>query len=80
MALGVPVVTTSVYGIPEMVQEGETGFLCAPRDSRGLADALLRALTDRAVASRVGANARELVRAQLDVRATSAQLLARIEA
>ena len=80
MALGVPVVTTSVSGIPEMVRDGETGFLCEPRDSRGLADALLRALTDRAVASRVGANARELVRAQLDVRATSAQLLARIDA
>ena len=80
MALGLPVVSTSVSGIPEMVRDGETGFLCAPGDSVGLADALFRALSDKASAKRVGENARALVRSQLDVHATSAQLLARIEA
>lgn len=79
MALGLPVVTTSVSGIPEMVRDGETGFVCAPGDSVGLADALFRALVDKDAARRVGENARALVRSQLDVRATAVQLLARIE-
>lgn len=80
MALGVPVVTTPISGIPEMVRHGETGFLCEPADSASLADALQGALQDRVAALRVASTARDYVHAMLDVRATSAQLLARIEA
>ena len=45
-----------------------------------VADALLLALRDRGAALAVAAAARDFVHATLDVRATSAQLLARIEA
>lgn len=79
MALGVPVVTTPVSGIPEMVVDGETGFLCAPNDSASLALALARALGDRARAARVAAAARALVRKTIDIRMTSAQVIERIE-
>lgn len=79
MALGVPVVTTPVSGIPEMVREGETGFLCAQKDSSSLAAALERVLSDRGAALRVAAAARSFVRATIDIKTTSAQLLARIE-
>ncbi len=80
MALGVPVVTTPISGIPEMVRDRETGFLCAPADSASLAETLSLALQDRVAARAVAAAARDFVHATLDVRATSAQLLARIEA
>ncbi len=40
MACGLPVVSTTVAGIPEMVAEGETGLLVAPKDERAMADAL----------------------------------------
>jgi glycosyltransferase involved in cell wall biosynthesis len=40
MASGVPVVSTTVYGIPEMVGHGETGLLVDPQDEDGLRDAL----------------------------------------
>jgi glycosyltransferase involved in cell wall biosynthesis len=80
MSLGVPVVTTPISGIPEMVRDRETGFLCAPADSASLAEALLLALQDRGAARAVAAAARDFVHATLNVRATSAQLLARIEA
>ncbi len=43
-ACGTPVVATSVGGIPEIVEAGKTGFLCAPRDSRGLLEAIRKAL------------------------------------
>jgi glycosyltransferase involved in cell wall biosynthesis/peptidoglycan/xylan/chitin deacetylase (PgdA/CDA1 family) len=52
MAAGLPVVATRVGGIPELVEEGVTGSLVPPADSRALADALLRLLDnpDRAAA------------------------------
>lgn len=40
MAAGVPVVATSVGGIPELVREGETGFLMPPDDDNGFVAAL----------------------------------------
>jgi D-inositol-3-phosphate glycosyltransferase len=44
MAFQVPVVATSVFGVPRLVREGSTGYLCEPRDIRALANALDRAL------------------------------------
>ena len=58
MACGLPVVATNVGGNPELVVEGETGFLYAPGDVEGLAKALGRLLADPALAARLGAAAR----------------------
>ena len=44
MATGLPVVSTTLAGVPEMVEEGVTGMLAEPGDERGLADALARVL------------------------------------
>jgi glycosyltransferase involved in cell wall biosynthesis len=62
MAAAVPVVAAAVGGIPELVVDGVNGFLVAPGDSASLARALRRLLADRALATRVGAAARESVR------------------
>jgi glycosyltransferase involved in cell wall biosynthesis len=63
MAFETPVLATSVFGLPELIEHGETGWLCPPRDVRALADALDRALgTSDAERRRIGAAARELVR------------------
>lgn len=43
-AVGLPVVATSVGGLPELIRDGETGYLISPRDSNGLARAALRLL------------------------------------
>jgi phosphatidylinositol alpha-1,6-mannosyltransferase len=45
-AYGLPVVATRTGGVPEAVQDGETGLLADPEDSEGLARALLRLLTE----------------------------------
>lgn len=42
----VPIVATSVGGIPEAVKDGLTGVLVPPRDAAGLADAVLQLLED----------------------------------
>ena len=55
---GRAVVGSRVGGIPDLVTEGETGLLVPPGDARALAETLVRALTDGALAERLGAAAR----------------------
>ena len=58
---GRPVVATRVGGIPDLVRDGENGLLVEPGDTRALADAFGRLLTDRELAERLAARARESV-------------------
>ena len=41
-AMALPVVATNVYGIPDVVVDGETGLLVPPRDPAAMAAALAR--------------------------------------
>lgn len=61
MASGTPVVASRVGGLPEVVQDGVTGFLVEPGDVEGLRERLSQLLSDPGLASRLGGNARELV-------------------
>ena len=54
MEAGVPVVASRVSGIPEVVVDGETGWLVPPEDPEALARALERVLTDPEEARRRG--------------------------
>ena len=56
---GRPVVATRVGGIPDLVRDAENGLLVEPGDTAGLADALIRILSDRPLAERLAARARE---------------------
>lgn len=51
MACGLPVIATNVGGIPELVKDGETGLLVAPRSSSALASAIIRLLADKEYAT-----------------------------
>ena len=66
MASGLPVVTTNVSGIPELVEHGVNGLLVAPGDVRGVADALLRIHRDAGLAARLAVNARSVVAERFD--------------
>ena len=48
------VVATTAGGIPEVVVDGETGFLVPPRDHEAMADAIVRLLKDDALRRRMG--------------------------
>ena len=61
MGAGLPVVSTSVAGIPEVVRNGTTGLLVPPGDSTALAAALTRLATSDADRRSLGAAAREYV-------------------
>jgi N-acetyl-alpha-D-glucosaminyl L-malate synthase BshA len=47
MSCGVPVIATTAGGVPEVVEDGKTGFLLTPGDVDGMARAALALLTDR---------------------------------
>jgi glycosyltransferase involved in cell wall biosynthesis len=61
MASGVPVVATSVGGVPETVEGGENGLLVPRADPQALAEAIGRLLVDDALARRLANAARATV-------------------
>jgi glycosyltransferase involved in cell wall biosynthesis len=61
MEAGVPVIASAVSGIPEVVEDGGTGWLVPPEDPEALAGALAEALADPAEAARRGAAGRRRV-------------------
>lgn len=68
MACGLPLVATHVGGNPEVIAEGDTGFLVPPQNPPALADALLRLWRDPALCVRLGESGRRRVEDQFDVR------------
>jgi glycosyltransferase involved in cell wall biosynthesis len=60
-AMGLPVMGSRHVGIPEIVEHGETGFLCPEDDSDTLADHILRPNTDCSLFRMFGYNGRKRV-------------------
>jgi glycosyltransferase involved in cell wall biosynthesis len=67
MAAGLPVVASAVGGLPEMVVEGETGYLVAPGDPDALAEALARLVADPEARRRMGEAGRRRARERFDL-------------
>lgn len=67
-ALGVPAITADSPGCRTVVVDGTTGLLCTPRDSRSLAEAMLRLIEDPALCIRLGRAARARAIETLDRR------------
>jgi glycosyltransferase involved in cell wall biosynthesis len=80
MACGLPVVTSAVGGIPEIVQEGESGSLVAPGDRRELLQALQALIGDAALRRRWGVTGRLIAERRFDAARQSAEVLQMIEA
>lgn len=59
MAYGLGIVTTSVGGIPQLIQDGENGFLTMPGETAAMAEAVERFLTDNDCLAACGRAARE---------------------
>jgi glycosyltransferase involved in cell wall biosynthesis len=66
MALGTPVVTTRLSGIPELVEHRVSGWLCAPGDAAELAEGLRSLLADPALRDRLADNARAKIERDFD--------------
>ena len=67
MALGTPVISTDVTGIPEVVRDGETGLQVPQHDPVALAAAIERLLTDSNLRVRLASGARRLIEKEFDI-------------
>jgi glycosyltransferase involved in cell wall biosynthesis len=61
MAAGLPIVATAVGGIPEVIEHERQGLLVPPRNPDALAAAILRVISDEALAARFACAAQERV-------------------
>jgi glycosyltransferase involved in cell wall biosynthesis len=75
MATGLPVVTTTIAGIPELVEHGRSGLLVPPGRADLLASALMTLVTDPALRSEMGAHGRQAVIAGFTQRECAVRLL-----
>ena len=60
MACSVPVIASRTGGLPEVVVEGEAGYLVDPHDLSGMVDAAIAVLADGVTHERMGATARQV--------------------
>ena len=60
-AMGLPAVATRVDGVPEVIQDGTTGFLVPAQQGHALIEPICRLLGDAILRQSMGANAREFV-------------------
>ena len=74
MAMGLPVVTTRIAGIPELVEDGAGGVVVAPGRADELARRIAALLDDPGKRHELGAAGREKVLAEFDAEGSAAQL------
>ena len=79
MACARPAVCSAVGGIPEVIKDGETGYLVPPKDTQQLADRVVRLLRDPQTARRMGRAARDRVAAEFDLNCSIAAAQQAIE-
>jgi glycosyltransferase involved in cell wall biosynthesis len=74
-AVGLPMISTNIAAIPEVVHDGETGLLIPPNDLDGLVQALRRLVEDAELRTHLGHQARELVTQKYDAQKNAQVLL-----
>lgn len=73
MALSKPVVATAMGGVPEVVTDGEVGFLVPPNDAEALANRISQLVEDAALRKAMGNKGHERVLRHYDIRAITKQ-------
>ena len=74
MACGLPVITTPVSGIPEIIKDGQNGTLVPPDDAEALANAIQRLSSNRMLARNLGRAGRRTVLERFDGDRTAVEL------
>jgi glycosyltransferase involved in cell wall biosynthesis len=67
MAMQLPVVSTRIAGIPEIIEDGVSGLLVAPQDAAALATALIRLIDDPSLRKELARHARTRVEERFDI-------------
>ncbi|OUW79798.1 MAG: hypothetical protein CBD77_01850 [bacterium TMED217] len=67
LSCGVPVVCTSVEGVPEIVRDNKTGILVPPKDASALAEGVIKSLSNMEVAKKMASKGHKFVNDNFDV-------------
>jgi colanic acid/amylovoran biosynthesis glycosyltransferase len=67
MAMKLPVISTTVSGIPELVDEGASGILVPPKDEKAIADAIIALCKDGALRVKMGKEGREIIERKFNI-------------
>ena len=68
MSMGLPVIASKLAGVPEVVFDGETGYMTSPGDQNELIDAIVKLSSDKNAYLKMGKNARKLMEERFDKR------------
>jgi glycosyltransferase involved in cell wall biosynthesis len=74
LLMGIPTIATRVGGFPDLVADGETGWLVPPRAPAALAEAIAAALADPGRAAALARHGRERASSQFDIRRLAAEV------
>jgi colanic acid/amylovoran biosynthesis glycosyltransferase len=74
MASGIPVVATSISGIPELVKNGDTGWLVPPEDVKALVEVLSQIYTDPSEARKRASSGRRWVLDEFELSSNAKRL------
>jgi glycosyltransferase involved in cell wall biosynthesis len=75
MAMGVPVITTNLPAIGEIIKDGENGILVRERDSEALADAIDKILSSNSLREKLRVNGRKAIEKNFDKEKTISELI-----
>ena len=74
LAVGVPVISTNISAISELIANNETGILTPTKNSDSLVNAILKLTSDPALYRKISDNGRRLVEAKFDIAASTDNL------
>jgi len=74
MASGVPVIGTSLSGIPELIKDGETGICVEPENPESLKDAIIFFVNNPVKVERMRVNARKLIEKEFNININAKKL------
>jgi colanic acid/amylovoran biosynthesis glycosyltransferase len=74
MASGLPVISTFHSGIPELVKNGEAGFLVPERDVRGLAEKILYVMNNKHLWKKIGERGRKIIEKEFNSKKLNSEL------
>lgn len=79
MSMGLCVISTSISGVPELIEDGVSGLLVPPKDDRALATAIERVLRDATLRRRLGVAARRRIEERFELHASARRLMTLFE-
>ena len=75
MAMELPVISTNVSGIPELVEDGVSGMLVPPKDEKAIADAIVTLCKDEELRVGMGEKGRKIIEREFNITFEAEKLL-----